>query len=377
MNVLRLCAYHVSIPFRAEFGHAAAARSRSDNVLVLLFADDGALGVGESVPRDYVTGETVESVLREVEAVGPSLARALRSERCPVEFLRRELPKALKGNAARCAFELAALDLLSRSRRTPIPDLLGRKTVRRFRPRYGGVIGAGRRRKVAVSALKMRLYGFRDVKLKVGLSFRQDMETVRTARAVLGRAVDLRADANGAWTPDEAERVLAHLARFGISCIEQPLPVERNADLPALRRKISAPIMLDESLCTIADARRAVERGECDRFNIRISKCGGLMASLSIADYARERGVRVQLGCQVGETGVLSAAGRLFSLLVPGLTHLEGSYERHLLSDDVTQERVRFGYGGWAKPLPGPGLGVSIHEAALTRHAERVLEVRP
>ncbi|NOZ21525.1 MAG: dipeptide epimerase [Planctomycetes bacterium] len=366
--------FHVRIPFKTKFGHAMASRTCSDSIVVRLMADGGAVGLGEGAPREYVTGETSDSVFREIEAAALAIVDGLTSAD-PMDFIRGELVSLVKGNAARCAVELAMLDLASESSGKPIPDLLQRGPIPGFRSRYSGVIGSGSRWKVFISALKMRLYGFRDVKIKVGISPGEDLSTAKTARMVLGRKVDIRADANGAWTIDEAEETLHALSPLGISCIEEPLPKEQNGDLPALREKTDIPIMLDESLCTMEDAKRAAERGECDLFNIRLSKCGGLTGSLAIAEYAEEHGIRCQLGCQVGETGILSAAGRLFGSMVPGLVHLEGSYERHLLSEDITNERVRFGFGGWADLLPGPGLGVTLDEDALRRHADRVAEV--
>jgi len=51
------------LPFRFSFGHALAERRDSTNVYVRLLLDDGTVGYGEGVPREYVTGETVESAV--------------------------------------------------------------------------------------------------------------------------------------------------------------------------------------------------------------------------------------------------------------------------------------------------------------------------
>jgi muconate cycloisomerase len=53
----------VELPFRFSFGHALAERSSSTNVVVRVRLDDGTVGYGEGVPREYVTGETVESAV--------------------------------------------------------------------------------------------------------------------------------------------------------------------------------------------------------------------------------------------------------------------------------------------------------------------------
>ena len=49
------------------------------------------------------------------------------------------------------------------------------------------------------------------------------------------------------------------------------------------------------------------------------------------------------------------------------ICYLEGSYDRHLLKELVTNEDITFGYGGRASALTGPGLGVTINRASLTR----------
>ena len=129
--------------------------------------------------------------------------------------------------------------------------------------------------------------------------------------------------------------------------------------------------MLDESLCSEFDARTAIEQGTCDLFNIRLSKCGGFLPSLKLAAIAHQAGLGYQLGCQVGETGILSAAGRHFATSIANIRYLEGSFDRFLVKDRLTVEDLTFGYGGYAPALTGPGLGVTIDPEALQRVTQR------
>ena len=161
------------------------------------------------------------------------------------------------------------------------------------------------------------------------------------------------------------------LLDYRISCLEQPVPHEEFAALPDLRRRLSVPVMLDESLTGLVDARRAIAFGACDLFNIRLSKCGGFLASLELAALAREAGLGYQLGCHPGESGILSAAGRHWATSVKDIRYLEGSYDRHVLRKLLTNEDLTFGYGGRAPALAGPGLGVTIKPAVLARLATR------
>ncbi len=100
-------------------------------------------------------------------------------------------------------------------------------------------------------------------------------------------------------------------------------------------------------------------------FNIRISKNGGLLPSLKLAALAQKFGLGIQLGCMVGETSVLSAAGRWFVMIVPGVTFAEGSYSKVLLKSDIVSKSLGFGPGGRIKPIAGPGLGVAVQDEKL------------
>ena len=127
--------------------------------------------------------------------------------------------------------------------------------------------------------------------------------------------------------------------------------------------------MLDESLTGEADAQAAIAGRICDLFNIRLSKCGGFLASLRLAALAHSAGLDYQLGCHPGESGILSAAGRHWACSVAGIRYLEGSYDRHLLQRLLTNEDVTFGYAGRARAISRPGLGVTIDDSVLQKVA--------
>jgi muconate cycloisomerase len=88
---------------------------------------------------------------------------------------------------------------------------------------------------------------------------------------------------------------------------------------------------------------------------------------LRLAQFARAHGLGCQLGCQVGETALLSAAGRHFACSVDGLRYLEGSYDRHLVRESLSTRDITFRWGGWAPALPGSGLGATVDPQALER----------
>jgi len=258
--------------------------------------------------------------------------------------------------SSRCAAELALLDLAGRHFGRTVAEIFGKR--KREWIEYSGVISSDSPMKVAKTCLKMRLGGLRFIKIKVGGP--GDKEKVHRIRTLMGRKADLRVDANAAWNVAEAIATIQNLKRYGISSVEQPLPASDYEGLQAVTSAVSTPIMADESLCSLADAKKLVGMDACDYFNIRISKCGGLFGSLELAEFARNHDKGMQLGCQVGESAILSAAGRHFALGVAGLKFIEGSFGTHLLQEDVAKQDLTFRRRGLGRPLSGPGLGVDV-----------------
>jgi L-alanine-DL-glutamate epimerase-like enolase superfamily enzyme len=215
--------------------------------------------------------------------------------------------------------------------------------------------------------------GLRHVKVKVGRD--DDVPRVAAVRAALGPQATIRLDANGAWTFERALCVLAAMTPLGIAAVEQPLPRGPVATLAALRRATSVPIMADESVVTLADAEALLAERAVDYLNVRVSKCGGLARSAAIAMRAAAHGVGIQVGSHVGETAGLAAAGRHLAASLPDVAFVEGSYGTLLLAEDVSFESVRFGHGGKAPLLAGPGLGIHVIEPRLRRWARAVREL--
>jgi muconate cycloisomerase len=213
----------------------------------------------------------------------------------------------------------------------------------------------------------MRLYRFRQLKVKVGIAGHNDAQRLRRIRRCAGRNMDLRVDANEAWPAAEAAARVRELEPFGITSVEQPVAHADIGCLANVRKEIHTPIMFDESLCSRYDAEQAVEHHHCDLFNLRLSKCGGFIPTLRLAQFARQHGLGYQLGCQIGETAILSAAGRHFAASVAGLRYLEGSYDRHLVREALGKTDLTFGLGGNAPALTGTGLGVSLDPLAVER----------
>ena len=128
--------------------------------------------------------------------------------------------------------------------------------------------------------------------------------------------------------------------------------------------------MADESACSLSDVEKILRIGHYQMINVRLSKNGGFRNSLRIIDYLRRNGTFFQIGCHLGESGILSAAGRILCLLCNDAMYYDGSYDEFLLEENVTLEHVSFGLGGEADPLDGHGLGIEVDSQNLARLSE-------
>jgi L-Ala-D/L-Glu epimerase len=373
----------VDLPLRKPFKHAAAERWLSESVFLKCVTESGAVGFGESLPREYVTGETRDgsfALLR--EAVLPKLVgRSFASLAEVQEFLGRcdgRAPRAwvepdVPQSAAWCAVDLALLDAFGRAfgarplekEAVVLPDGF----------RYSGVLSLEGRARVAFGAIRQRLYGLRQLKLKVARETTDD--AVRRVRRACGPGAELRVDVNMGWTLAEALQRVPAWSRLGICAFEQPLAPDDVEGARRLCAETGACVIADEGFATRESLERLIERRACAGVNARISKCGGLVATLARCYQALDAGLDVQLGCQVGESSLLSSAQLVLASALLRVRFAEGCFGRHLLQEDPASPLLQFGFGGRPPALPsGAGLGVAIDERRLARFAAQRCEVR-
>ena len=374
--------YGLEIPFIEGFSHSTKSRTFSDAIVVKVRSAEGIAGYGEGLPRPYVTGESRDTVLQNLqESLWPAIRQkeipAFEEDRSLAALVRlsETIPPALvEGgvihNAARAAMELAVIDCGLRTANIGLADVLPPK---RHTVVYSGVISTSSVEGATKRARQMKVLGLDSIKVKVGTQ--DDLKRLEAIRHVVGPGVSLRVDANGAWTVDEAITKLQMMESIDIAAVEQPIPPGNVADLAKVRKNSSIPIMVDESLVTEADAGQLIAARACDFFNIRVSKCGGLVPTLAIAEQAHPGRIKIQVGSQVGETAILSAVGRHLAASLPEVSFVEGSFGTLLLSQDVSYENISFGYGGEAPILRGPGWGIRVLEERLEKYASTIVSL--
>ncbi len=362
----------VDLPFRLTFKHAAAARSASSSIFIRCTTASGSVGYGESLPREYVTIESQESthdLLRD-ELLPRMINRSFSDYQQVRKFLIRCDGKApaewgyeqLPQTAAWCALDLALLDTFGHYfGQNVFADSSGELNPEY---RYSAVISASGGLALFKTLLKLRLFGIRQVKVKLGGGI--DLGAIRTISWALGKDSDVRIDLNMLWSEAEALKLMSDYSSAGVRSFEQPLPAEQLQEMAVLVEKTGLLVMADESLNDAASLDRLIHMKACNAANVRISKCGGLMAAIARCKKALDAGFMLQLGCQVGESSLLSAAQLALMTQISAIRYLEGCFSTLLLETDPAKPALQFGRGGLPPEVPrGNGLGVSLDPQCL------------
>ena len=367
MNRVRIARFSVftyPVPFKVVFRHASASRDRALNLIVAARAEDGDVGYGEGCPRDYVSGETIASGLDFIRRHAGSLAASVDDVASLEAWIARHADDIDRNPAAFCALETAILDLFGRVAGKRLEELVGmappNATVR-----YSAVLGNAPHPAYLWQLRRYRKRGFADYKVKLSGDAARDR---RKTQALAGTAARVRFDANNLWaSADDCIRHLTSLPGTAFA-IEEPLEVGDLDGFRTVGAALDLRIVLDESVLRVGQLE-ALTDAERWIVNIRVSKMGGLLRSMAVARRASRLGVGVVVGCQVGETSLLTrAALPVMQAAGDALVAAEGAFGTHLLRRDLTTPCLMFGNGGLLHPgraTDGPGFGLTVDRDAL------------
>src|SRR5207248_777701 len=182
--------------------------------------------------------------------------------------------------------------------------------------------------------------------LKVKVGTKQDIENLKAIRDV--SSATIRVDANTAWMPKEAIKMINALIPYNIEFVEQPIAPHDLNGLKLVRENVPVPIIADESCVTVEDIPRVAEY--VDGINIKLMKCGGISHALKMISVARAHNLRIMLGCMIESSLAITAAAHLTPLV--DYADLDGN----LLIDNDPYEGVKVVNGKLMLP-DGPGLG--------------------
>lgn len=281
-------------PFRLSYGV-----SETRQAFLIRLAEDSGWGEG-TIPPYYGVDERSMTEFWD--------AAAQRNDPLPDEVEAVETWVGLDGPApARCALDLALHDRIGRQKGLPLWQLLG---LSRPQPQPTSfTIAIDTPEAMAQAAAEVAHLPVIKVKLGGDGDDEARLAAIRAARP----DATLRVDANAGWTYTAAQEYLRRFEQFNLEMIEQPMAKDAIEEMGLLQSQTSIPIVADESVQTAADVARLADAGVAG-VNVKLMKTGGLTPALRIIRLARERGMRVMLGCMVETSLGATAMAHLMGL---------------------------------------------------------------
>ena len=299
----------ISVPLRVPFKTALRTVNSVEDVIVELRTDTGAVGYGEAPPTGAITGDTTGAIIGAIQDhIGKSI---LGRDVDDFEDVLQTVQKCVvKNTSAKAAVDMALWDLYGQLYNIPVYKLMGgaRKSIV-----TDITISVNDPEEMARDAVNAIERGYDCLKVKVGANPALDVARLAAVRKAVGDDVCIRIDANQAWQPKEAVRILNQMQEQGLAIefVEQPVKAHDFEGMKYVTERSYVPVLADESVFSPEDALKIMQMGAADLVNIKLMKCGGLYNALKIASAAEVYGVECMIGCMLEAKISVNAAVEL------------------------------------------------------------------
>lgn len=359
MHITGITAYRYML--RPKFGSYALSGGRDRSVdpclVVCVATDGGVVGWGECA----MLGRTHVAAFPESEtAAGEILAAALMGldPRAPLAVQDAMNTALLAGRSAKSALDIACWDIAAQAADLPLAEHLGGRRQDRLQcwesiPMLPpDAIAAHVAANVPASTCVAQI--------KVGGDPRLDVARVEAALACLPPGCHIVADANGGWGVQDAIAAIRNLpGRW--TAVEQPCATL--ADCAAVFTATGRPMILDESMASMADLFDMKSRCAAGGVSIKPGKLGGLTQARLMRDAAVQLGLTITIDDLWGGSITTAALAHL-AAGVPQDRLLAVTPFADLVLPAIADGPRRDAQG--MLPVPkGPGLGIRIDLAAL------------
>ncbi|MCB4746193.1 MAG: dipeptide epimerase [Sulfurovum sp.] len=305
MKITSIWTKHLKAPLKTPFVTALRRVEDLEDLVIIIECDNGMVGYGEGAPTPQITGETLGSMQSAVDFIAPHLI-GKEIEAFP-EILHL-LHSIIKHNTtAKSALEIALYDLKAQVAKEPLYRMLGGEK-KEFTTDI--TISMGTIEKMVSDSLDALSLGYDTLKIKIGSSPYKDAERIVAIYEALPAPIKLRLDANQGWTPQESVTLLQTIEHRGIIAefIEQPVSAEDMEGLKYIKERVQTPILADESVFSLYDAKKLLEMEAVDYINIKLAKTGGISHALGLADLCHDYQTKCMIGCML-EGPISVAAG--------------------------------------------------------------------
>lgn len=359
MEISDLTLKKINIPFKVSFKHASAERDITESILLKAVSVQNNIGYGEGCPRDYVTHETLESSIIFFNCHKASLIENIRSIEDLKAWVRSNKISIDKNPAIWCALELAILDVMANEQKQTIEQLLNLPEIKgNFF--YAAILGDSQKDVFLTQLQQYASLGFKDFKVKLSGNLDKDKEKINMLAKMDIPDIRVRIDANNLWADINYSIKYIQALDFPFFAVEEPFLAGSYNEMIKLSQAIGIKIILDESFLKVEDFD-LLDGSSFWIINLRISKMGGLIRSIEIAEQALKKKIPIIIGAQVGETSILSrAALAIANAYKANIIAQEGAFGKYLLERDLCDPSLMFKEKGILNFLPQKKYGLQL-----------------
>ncbi|WMS42245.1 mandelate racemase/muconate lactonizing enzyme family protein [Acuticoccus sp. MNP-M23] len=337
-------------------------------VMVKITTETGLVGVGEGLAR-FAPAAFVHLIN---DALAP---RLMGRDASAIATHWNAMRRALSGRAggvlveALSAIDIALWDILGKAAGLPLYRLLG-GTGRTAVPVYAASVGWADDAAADAAVDQFMARGFTRMKVKLGAPVDRACRRIERIRARAGDAITLSADANWAYSLDEAVTVAAALHANGYEWFEEPLRPEDEGGYRALKARTDVPLAAGESNFTLDEARGLVADGTLSVLQPNVTRSGGITETRRMAEFAAMHDVAY--APHNGMSGIVCEVASLhLAAALPNAAVMECALAPNAFRDglaDIAPGSARAAGGTLTCP-EGPGLGLEIDWTRLAELA--------
>jgi len=344
---IKLAMQELKMPASIDLMPHPVVHAGTHSIFVNVENQQGDIGYGESCPRKYVVSDSIPSVSRFYDEYYADIIHYVRDLRSLQQWTEEHELEIDDNPAAWCAVELALLDLFAKEKFVSVETLLGLPPLKgQFY--YSAIVGHETEHRFINSVRRFVDMGLFDFKITLSGDLEKDRDNLHLLDEIAGAPIRVRANANNLWHSVSQAKSYVNDLDYPLFALEEPLKSQKIHELQVLGDELAVPIILDES-CSRIDQLNLLTSATAERWiiNLRISKLGGLLRSLAFIQRARELGIPMIIGSQIGETSILTRAACTAAMAAQDiLIAQEGAFGTMFLQEDTCYPSIMFGHAG-------------------------------
>ena len=336
--------FHKTLHFKKPARTSRGAYATHNMILVSMSDDNGRIGLGECAPLPDLSCD------REAYTMMSDVARLINEALASDDYAEylRPYPALL------FALESAMYDMTKSPVLYDTPFALCEEGIP-----TNGLVWMGSYDEMLAEVKRKILAGFRCIKLKIGaIRWEEEIALIRFIRSKYRpETLELRVDANGGFSVEEAPERLAELAQYGIHSIEQPIKAGQWEAMAELCRTSPLPIALDEELIGLNflhEKQVMLDTVRPQYIVIKPTLHGGISGSMEWVSEARKRGIgswmTSALESNVGLRNVALLAARCYG---PSIRFPQGLGTGRLFTDNIEMDVQLRGSKMWREETDG------------------------